>query len=544
MGSTTDQGAVEETRAFVAIRLGNRSWVVDLPRGESILGRGNGAAVRLEAPDLPPCAGTFQWDGERLTFTVDEPDPPTFLNGKRFEHTVDLKPGDELSVGGAQMVVGMTMPVTPSGRRALTHHEFRERLYEEMARAGRGGRQTSVVMVQARSGEGQRIATTALAFFRAGDVLGTYAPDELEMLLPDTPGDVARQVVERLLANSDTVGAVAGLAVAPEHGDNPERLLRAARRALHRARQSRQGIETPPERGAPTEVTAPEVHDPASRQLVQELEKLAKRDDRVLLVGEVSSGKALFARVLHDHSPRKHEPFVVVQCASIPDEAVDSAFGSAGGTSPARRARGGTLLLDEVGDLSGEGQEHLRRMLERDAEDVRVVATTHRALAGLVERGAFDEKLYELLAGAVVEVPPLRQRPEDIIPLAERFAEEAGAERPVRMSPGALARLRSYPWPGNVLELRNAMERAVRLAGTGEILAEHLPSDVLPIGHGEGRLREHVDSVERDAIVKALADANHNQTHAARRLGISRRALIYKMEKYGLKPPPGTARRS
>jgi DNA-binding NtrC family response regulator len=182
-------------------------------------------------------------------------------------------------------------------------------------------------------------------------------------------------------------------------------------------------------------------------------------------------------------------------------------------------------------------------MLERDGDDLRVLATTHRALAGLVERGAFDQGLYERLAGAVIEVPPLRQRPEDIIPLAERFGEEAGAKRPVRMSPGALARVRSYPWPGNVLELRNAMERAVRLAGSGEILAEHLPSDV-PIGTGEGRLREHVDSVERDAIVKALADANHNQTHAARRLGISRRALIYKMEKYGLKPPPGASRRA
>ncbi len=120
---------------------------------------------------------------------------------------------------------------------------------------------------------------------------------------------------------------------------------------------------------------------------------------------------------------------------------------------------------------------------------------------------------------------------------------DAGAPAPVRMAPGALARLRSHPWPGNVLELRNAMERAVRLAGEGEILAEHLPSDALPAA-GDGRLREHVDSVERDAIVKALADANHNQTHAAKRLGISRRALIYKMEKYGLKAPPGQARRS
>ena len=537
MGSAIDQG--DETRAFVAVRLNDRSWVVDLPKGRSALGSGGDSAVRLEAPDIVAEAGTLGWDGERLTLEMHADEPAPFLNGKRFDHTVDLKPGDELSIGGAQLVVGMTMPVTPSGRRALTHNEFRERLYEEMARAGRADRYTSLVMVQARTGEGARITATALASFRAGDVLGTYAHDELELLLPDASADVARQVVERLLTSSGTVGAVAGLAVAPDHGDNPERLLRSARRALARARESQKGIETPPPR-MPS-AAKPTVFDPASRALVEELEALAKKDDSVMLVGELSSGKAIFARVLHDSSARKEAPFIVVQCASIGDDDAAVSFGREG-ESPAKRARGGTLLLDEVGDLTPAGQKALREMLERDGDDVRVLATTHRALAGLVERGAFDKELYERLTGAVVEVPPLRQRPEDIIPLAERFAEEAGAKRPVRMSPGALARLRSYPWPGNVLELRNAMERAVRLAGSGEILAEHLPSDV-PIGTGEGRLREHVDSVERDAIVKALADANHNQTHAARRLGISRRALIYKMEKYGLKPPPGATRR-
>ena len=539
MGSATDQGAVDETRAFVAARLGSQSWVVELPKGRSTVGSGTGAGVRLEASEIPDTVGTFGWDGERLTLSVSEAEPATFLNGKRFDHEVDLKPGDELSIGGAQLVVGMTMPVTPSGRRALTHNEFRERLYEEMARAGRGGRPTSLIMVQARTGEGARITATALASFRAGDVLGTYAHDELEMLLPDSAGEIARSVVERLISASGAVGAVAGLAVAPEHGDNPERLLRAARRALARARESEKGIETPPPR-MPSDST-PDVHDPASSALVDELRALARKDGPVMLVGELSSGKAIFARVLHDASDRKSSPFIVMQCASLADEDLDEAFGG-DGDSPARRARGGTLLLDEVGDLSAEGQHRLVTMLGRDGGDVRVIATTHRTLAGLVERGAFDEKLFQRLTGEVVEVPPLRQRPEDIIPLAERFAGEGGAKAPVRMSPGALARLRSYPWPGNVLELRNAMERAVRLAGTGEILAEHLPSDV-PIGTGEGRLREHVDSVERDAIVKALADANHNQTHAARRLGISRRALIYKMEKYGLKPPPGTARR-
>jgi DNA-binding NtrC family response regulator len=233
---------------------------------------------------------------------------------------------------------------------------------------------------------------------------------------------------------------------------------------------------------------------------------------------------------------------VVVACSALAEAAdAERAFGPEPG-SFASRARGGTLLLDEVGDLPLPAQPAVRALVEK-VKGTRVVATTHRVLAGLVERDAFDRALYERLAAEIVEIPALRNRPEDIVPLARRFAEEAGAAPPVALSPGALARLRSYPWPGNILELRNAMERAVRLANGGDVLAEHLPSEVLPTGPSEGRLREQVDSVERDAIIKALADANHNQTHAARRLGISRRALIYKMEKYGLKPPPGEARR-
>jgi DNA-binding NtrC family response regulator len=127
-------------------------------------------------------------------------------------------------------------------------------------------------------------------------------------------------------------------------------------------------------------------------------------------------------------------------------------------------------------------------------------------------------------------------RAESIVPLAQNFAKQFKSDRPVKLSPGAIDRMRMYSWPGNVLELRNAMERAVALADGGEILAEHLPGDLNDAG--EGKLRDHVGSVERDAIIKALADNNYNQTHAARILGISRRALIYKMEKYGLKPPP------
>ncbi|MBW2460975.1 MAG: sigma 54-interacting transcriptional regulator [Deltaproteobacteria bacterium] len=513
MGSTGDEAS--GPRAFVAVKLGERSWVVDLPRGEIGVGSAEAAGMVLPAEGVEEQHFMLRWDGERLALLLAEARHIVFLNGKRLDASTELKPGDEIAVGGAQLVVGVAVAPSTAGRRALTHHEFRERLYEEVARASRGGRPTTLVMFAAPPGEGGKIAAHALARFRAGDVLGTYAHDELEILLPDTTIETAEMVIDRLRTETQAEAARAGLAVAPDHGDSPERLLRSARLALTVARAGGPPIALPPphKSGDPP----PEVKDPASRGVREALQNLADEDVSILLTGEVSSGKALFARLLHNTGKRQGKPFVVVSCASIP-EAQEAAFFQ-----------------------TKASQDSLLVALD-DAGDVRIVASTHRALAGLVEREAFDAALYERLAGHIVELPPLRNRPEDIIPLAETFAAEYGAPIPVRMAPGALARLRSHPWPGNVLELRNAMERAVRLANGAEILADHLPVDALPAS-GDGRLREHVDSVERDAIIKALADSNYNQTHAAKRLGVSRRALIYKMEKYGLKPPPGQARR-
>lgn len=220
-------------------------------------------------------------------------------------------------------------------------------------------------------------------------------------------------------------------------------------------------------------------------------------------------------------------------------ESVTKAFGEDGGDvskSLAETATGGTLVLDDIGDLPLPGQRRLLRLFAAGSEDYGIVATTHRDLPALCQVGAFSRELYDKVGVRRIAVPALRMRQESIVPLAQNFAEQFKPDKPFKLSAGAIEKMRSYAWPGNVLELRNAMERALALADGGEILAEHLPGDLTDTG--EGRLRDHVGSVERDAIIKALADNNYNQTHAARLLGISRRALIYKMEKYGLKPPP------
>ncbi len=548
VGMDADKSSSGRGQAFVAVRFEDRSWVVDLPRGEApLVGPEKDAVVRIEG--LARSQGTVRWDGDQLSIERTAKAPPIYINGKRLQARSPLRPGDELSIGDARMVVGLASQAHASGRRALTHPEFRERLAEELARAARRGRPTSLVMVQARSGEGGRVLEAALSFFRAGDVVATYAHDEIELLLPDTSGEQATVVVTRVLEGTRLSGLAAGLAVAPNDSDTAERLIRSARLALGHARE-REGqlVAGPPPRAPSSGAVAAVVRDPVTRTLVERLTEVAGDDGPVLLTGEGSSGKGVFARILHDRTSRREAPYVVLRCASLfePDR-ITAALGPRGGlpagaSCEVARARGGTLVLDEVCELAPDPQERLLDLLD-GLEGTRLVATTHLDLRALAERGAFSEALLDALTGTEVLVPALRERAEDIVPLAEIFAAEAGAEPPVRFSPGALARLRSHSWPGNVLELRNAMERAVRLSHGGEIMAEHLPSDSLPVATGENRLREHVDSIERDAIVKALAEANHNQTHAARRLGVSRRALIYKMEKYGLKPPPSSSRR-
>jgi DNA-binding NtrC family response regulator len=528
-----------ELRAFVATMLSGRGWVVDLlPNYELVVGSDPEADIRIDVPDVAPRHATLRWTGDAITLTEFGAEDGVHLNGERITDSCRVSPGDEIDIGPATLVVNFTVAPVNKGRRSLTHHEFAERLGEELSRAGRGGRVTCLVMLKSKSGDGSRLADAALSTFRAGDIVGTYAHDEIEFLLPDTPPKVARAVLERLLETAAAEGAHVGLAVSPLDGDEAEVLIRAARDALANSIQtgttiSRTGIAEP-------NLTEPSAHTETTRMLLQEITQAAQEDQPVLLIGEPNTGKRTYARLFHEKGPRASGPYVIIVCAGLVDhDSVNKAFGEDGGDvskCTAETAKGGTLVLDDVGDLPLPGQRRLLRLFAQGSEDYGIVATTHRDLPALSQVGAFVRELYEKISARRINVPALRMRTESIVPLAQNFAEQFKPDRPIKLSAGAIEKMRAYAWPGNVLELRNAMERALALADGGEILAEHLPGDLSDTG--EGRLRDHVGSVERDAIIKALADNNYNQTHAARLLGISRRALIYKMEKYGLKPPP------
>jgi len=288
---------------------------------------------------------------------------------------------------------------------------------------------------------------------------------------------------------------------------------------------------------------------PAMKGALEAARQVAPSDATVLLLGESGTGKSRLARWIHYTSRRAAGPIVEVHCAALPETLLEGElFGHEKGafTGATQRkaghlaaADGGTLFLDEIGEITPATQVKLLRFLQERrfvplgstaerAVDARVVAATHRDLSAAVKEGRFREDfLYRLNVFSIV-VPPLRDRPEDVVPLAERFLASRGLP-PAKLSREAQDRLLGHAWPGNVRELENALERALILAGDGEIRASHLA-----VGAGAPRASRaselvgegfSLDAFERELIHAALERANGNKTQAARYLGITRRRL-------------------
>lgn len=295
------------------------------------------------------------------------------------------------------------------------------------------------------------------------------------------------------------------------------------------------------------------------QQLRQAIGKVASTQASVLIGGESGTGKELAARAIHACSPRRDQPFVAINCAAVAPSLIQSELfgherGAFTGATAQKRglietARGGTLFLDEIGDLPIDLQAHLLRFLQNktiarlgglvDLEvDVRVVAASHVDLAIAVAQGRFRQDLFYRLNVLALEVPPLRDRMEDMPQLAQYFFACCQADRPARLqgfSSQALAAMNAYSWPGNVRELYNRVLRAVVMSEARWISAADLG---LPLSQAAeiadlDTTRAHA---ERDAIHRTLTRVGHNITHAARDLGISRMTLYRLMDKHGLAP--------
>ena len=318
------------------------------------------------------------------------------------------------------------------------------------------------------------------------------------------------------------------------------------------------------------------VRAPAMQAIYGQVARVARSTISVLILGETGVGKEVLAHAVHDRSPRARGPFLELNCAALPPSLLESelfgyeknAFTGASQARPGllESADGGTIFLDEVGELPLSVQVKLLRVLEDRkvwriggraprALDVRFVAATNRDLEAEVIQGQFRQDLYFRLNGISLVIPPLRERVVEIASLAGQFLITAGQmlERtePLRFSPEALAYLQRYAWPGNVRELRNVVERAAVLVAGDTILPADLPGYVTGVASNEGRHRMKgratravgsetlmvEEDPERQTIVHALEQCAGNQTRAAKLLGISLRTLVHRLDKYNIARP-------
>jgi DNA-binding NtrC family response regulator len=293
---------------------------------------------------------------------------------------------------------------------------------------------------------------------------------------------------------------------------------------------------------------------PLMQAVFRDASLIAPSETRVLLTGESGVGKEVVADLIHAWSARSKGPLVKVNCAAIPENLLESELfghekGSFTGALQQRigrfeEANGGTIFLDEIAELPPPLQAKLLRVIHDGTfarigsnrhlqTDARVLAATNRDLEAQITAGLFREDLFYRLNVMEIHIPPLRDRPEDILPLATHFIGQF-SRRKTRFSAAATACLANYRWPGNVRELRNAMERAALLSRGEIVLPEHLPARVLSNAGappGEQADASRLDQIEREAILKALRKNSYNRTETARELAISRRALTYKLQR-------------
>ena len=500
--------------------------------------------------------------------------------------------GEVMDLGSA-MVMVQQRPIATREWRIWAHGYFEGRLEDECARATRSSGNFGLVRIRV-PGDGDLVQQVLANTLRADDVVGLYGPGDYEVLLVERNESDVTWIVKALEKAFDDVGIEAqiGVALFPRDGRGAD-VLEARAGSLARG--------TPPE---PVQVGPIVVRSAVMRKLYELLERVAPGEITVLILGDTGVGKEVMAEQVHRRSPRNAKPFLRLNCAALSESLLESElFGHERGAFTGAHqmksglletAQGGTVFLDEIGELPMPVQVKLLRVLEERQVwrvggikprpiDVRFVAATNRDLETAATEHKFRQDLYFRLAGVTLHIPPLRERAEEIEPLAREFARQLSRNpRAHTLSQDVIALLSGYSWPGNIRELRNAIERSVLLAGEGPVLPEHFPvekmtatvstpisdvpiprsaprgereaphgsqHDTLPPGDGEDeseatdalslgeRLRRQVQEVERHHIIDALTRCGGNQTRAARELGISRRTLISRLEAYNIPRP-------
>ena len=568
---SSSRGAARPLRAYLLACEGDRAWLVDLPADGTVsIGRSSECQVMLADTAVSRVHAVITLCGGRATVEDRGSHNGTRVDGAQITAPHELAAGDVIEIGAATIVFHSTG--RDHGAREVELQAFLREVEREIERTRVSRRGFAVFAIRAPGAVGMR--ELVLGNLRAFEVGAAAGADELLVLCPELDGDPA--ALARELAQLIAVLAPPriGYATCPHDGFAAGALVAAARAALAEPPPGDEPARGRRLRAGDVEIV---VAEPATTQLYVLVERLARSELPVLLRGETGAGKEVVARALHAWSRRASGPFVAINCAALPEQLVESelfghergAFSGAVASKPGllESARGGTVLLDEVGDMPLPTQAKLLRALEtkrvlrlgsveeRDI-DIRLVAATHRDLDADVASGRFRRDLFFRLGGGTLVLPPLRDRPRELVLLAEAFLADAcrAIGRPVQqLSDDAILELVAHPWPGNVRELQHVMHYLAAAVPGRTLLASDVrqrlststlaspppptPTPTPAAGAIANRvtLRDELAALERQRIVEALDAHDGHQANAAAALAMPLRTFVAKLKRYQIR---------
>ncbi len=559
--STMDRGAEprDRERSYVLVVTEDSSTVMPLPRvGVVMIGRGQEAGLRLDHTSVSRAHARLIIDGSAIRIEDLESYNGTRVNGESLAATRRLDTGDVVAIGDIVLVVHAAPP-SPELHGALDETAWRQRLSEEVARATTYQRTLSVLAVAGVDADRIRAA------LRPIDIVGRGDEGDVLVILPETePPEALARARELTRVHTE---ARCGIACCPYDALDAGGLTVLARAAARIAAPIAVTGDTLQRRQLGNRTVL--IGHPSMLRVYELLKRLAAVRLPVLIVGETGVGKENAAFSLHFESSRRERPFVALNCAALPEQLVESQLfgherGAFTGASAAHEgllesASGGTVFLDEIGELALPIQAKLLRAIESQeitrvgdnrprTIDVRFVAATNRQLEVEVEHGRFRRDLFFRLSGAKVFIPPLRDRRAEIAMLFRELFAEACA-RSSRMPPSPVAtvvqRLLAYGWPGNVRELLHVCEYLAATVVDDRIEPSDLPEELIgpraalsvaSPAHADAprKLADEIEELERRRMSEALALAGGVRKHAAELLGMPLRTFTHKLKQYAL----------
>lgn len=551
-----------------------------------ILGRDQSASLVIRDRSLSRQHVSFELIGKDVWVEDLQSTNGTLLNGKPIEKSL-MKAGDGVTVGSVSITLSPILPAEHALEGLAGHDRFIERMREEVIRHRFFGRPLSLAIIRLNAPQQTSLAQwypQLESQLRPVDKPGLYSSNTIELLLPELDSDNAATFVREFLEKEDALVLQVGIAAYPQSAATADELLQRARIALREATPD-SPLQRATSRGRGYEVKLDSdrpliVESSAMKEVFGLVDRVARSMIPVLITGATGSGKEVIAQEIHARGKRKDHPLRCLNCGALPQQLVESAlFGYERGAFTGadkqtkgifEEAEGGTVFLDEVGELSLAAQVALLRSLETRcitrvgsskeiAVDVRIVAATNRPLQQMCDEGTFRLDLLYRLNAMTIELPSLSERVAEIEPLARLFLRQAAESNEMEVTdigPEALDLMRRYRWPGNVRELRNAMERAVVIARGPIVCADDLPRVMrekkpvaddaegfdsaieVTVDEGTG-FKDMMASYEAQVLLDALRQEDWNQTRAAKLLQMPLRTFAHKMKLHGIKKQVG-----